>query len=81
MLDLAGTIRTRRRELNLTQEDLADLAQVSERFVRSIEAGKKTVQLDKVVEVLAVLGLELAVVTHVPEALRSSSFPGTAGST
>ncbi|MFV8381890.1 type II toxin-antitoxin system Y4mF family antitoxin [Corynebacterium hindlerae] len=64
------TIRTRRKELDLTQEDLADLAQVSERLVRSIEAGKETVRVDKLRAVLAVLGLELATVVHVPEALR-----------
>ncbi|QMV84178.1 helix-turn-helix transcriptional regulator [Corynebacterium hindlerae] len=64
------TIRTRRKELDLTQEDLADLAQVSERLVRSIEAGKETVRVDKLRAVLAVLGLELTTVIHVPEALR-----------
>lgn len=70
MVDFGLVIRERRRDLSLTQEDLADLAQVSERLVRSIEAGKQTVQLDKLSRVLAALGLELAVVTHVPEALR-----------
>ncbi|WP_425292324.1 helix-turn-helix domain-containing protein [Corynebacterium mayonis] len=39
-------MRTRRRELNLTQENLADLAQVAEHAVRAIEAGKQTAQLD-----------------------------------
>ena len=70
MVDFGLVIRERRRDLSLTQEDLADLAQVSERLVRSIEAGKQTVQLDKLSRVLSALGLELAVVTHIPEALR-----------
>ncbi|WP_290342698.1 type II toxin-antitoxin system Y4mF family antitoxin [Corynebacterium auris] len=70
MVDLAAAVRTRRRELNLTQEELADLAQVAERTVRAIEAGKQTVQLDKAVQVLSAIGLELAVQVHVPEALR-----------
>ncbi|WJY67458.1 Helix-turn-helix protein [Corynebacterium auris] len=69
-MDLAAAVRTRRRELNLTQEELADLAQVAERTVRAIEAGKQTVQLDKAVQVLSAIGLELAVQVHVPEALR-----------
>lgn len=64
------TIRTRRKELALTQGDLADLAQVSERFVRAVEAGKDTVRVDKLRAVRAVLGLELATVVHVPDALR-----------
>lgn len=69
-MDLGATIRQRRKELHLTQCDLADLAEVSERFVRALEAGKGNVQLDKVAEVLAVLGLEFAIQRHVPEALR-----------
>lgn len=70
MEQIHETIRTRRKELDLTQEDLADLARVSERFVRAVEAGKETVRLDKLRAVLAVLGLELVTVVHVPEALR-----------
>lgn len=69
-MDLAAAVRTRRRELNLTQEELADLAQVAERTVRAIEVGKQTVQLDKATQVLSAIGLELAVQVHVPEALR-----------
>ena len=67
MLDLASAVRNRRRELNLTQEELADLAQVAERTVRAIEAGKQTIQLDKAVQVLGAIGLEFAVQVHVPE--------------
>jgi HTH-type transcriptional regulator / antitoxin HipB len=59
---VAGAVVERRRALGLRQEDLADLAQVSHRFVQALEAGKPTVRLDKVVAVLEALGLELAVV-------------------
>lgn len=52
-------IRTRRRELGLTQAELADLAECSARFVRSLEAGKATVRVDKLLAVANVLGLEL----------------------
>ena len=54
-------VRARRRQLGLRQEDLADLAGVSLRFVQALEAGKRTVQLDRVEAVLAVLGLRLRV--------------------
>ena len=54
-------VRARRRQLELRQEDLADLAGVSLRFVQALEAGKRTVQLDRVEAVLAVLGLRLRV--------------------
>ncbi|GAA5166033.1 helix-turn-helix domain-containing protein [Ornithinimicrobium tianjinense] len=50
----------RRRELGLRQVDVAELAGVSERFVRLLEAGKDSVRLDKVAPVLEVLGLRLA---------------------
>ena len=70
VLDLASAVRNRRRELNLTQEELADLAQVAERTVRAIEAGKQTIRLDKAVQVLGAIGLEFAVQVHVPKALR-----------
>ncbi|WP_019194375.1 helix-turn-helix domain-containing protein [Corynebacterium timonense] len=69
-MDLAEAVRRRRRELNLTQEELAELAQVAERTVRAIEAGKQTVQLDKASQVLSAIGLEFSVQVHVPEALR-----------
>jgi y4mF family transcriptional regulator len=56
---LAGEVRARRVELRLRQEELADLAGVSERFVYSLENGKQTVQLNKVLAVLNALGLHL----------------------
>jgi y4mF family transcriptional regulator len=59
--DLAGTVRERRRQLGLRQEDLADLAGVSLRFVQALEAGKPSVQLDRVRAVLDTLGLRLVV--------------------
>lgn len=56
--------------MNLTQEDVAELALVSERFIRDFEQGKTTVRMDKVEAVLNMLGLDLAAVQHIPEALR-----------
>jgi y4mF family transcriptional regulator len=55
----SAAIRSRRRQLRLRQDELADLAGVSERFVHSLENGKPSVQLDKVVAVLSALGLHL----------------------
>lgn len=56
---LSREIRERRKSLGLTQDDLADLARCSPRFVRDLEAGKPGVRLDKVLDVLDALGLEL----------------------
>lgn len=60
MEDWAEQIVARRREVGLRQADLAQLAEVSERFVRELESGKASVRLDKLRPVLDVLGLELA---------------------
>ena len=57
--EVAGNVRARRRALGLTQEQLADLAGTSARFVWSIEQGKASVRVDKLIDVLHVLGLEL----------------------
>ena len=66
MIDRApeiGTIvRSRRTRLGLKQKELAELAGCSTRFVHTVEAGKATVRLDKLLDVLDVLGLELRVV-------------------
>ena len=58
---LASEVRARRAALQLKQEDVADLAGVSERFVYALENGKQTVQLDKVLAVLNALGLHLEI--------------------
>ena len=58
---LAHAVRERRRTLGLRQAELAELADVSERFVRELEHGKTTARLDKVEAVLDVLGLSLTV--------------------
>ena len=60
---LASAIRTRRRTLGLTQDGLAKLAGCGRIFVHALETGKTTVRLDKLVDVLQVLGLQLAVET------------------
>lgn len=53
-------IKARRKKLNLTQKDLADRAGVGLRFIRDLEQGKLTVRLDKVNQVLALFGHEMA---------------------
>ena len=58
---LAAVVSVRREELDLRQSELADLAGCSTRFVHAVETGKPTVQLDKLLAVLRVLGLHLAV--------------------
>jgi y4mF family transcriptional regulator len=59
LADLALAVRARREDLGLRQAELADLAGVAARTVHAIEAAKATVQLDKLLDVLAALGLHL----------------------
>lgn len=57
--ELGATVESRRKALGLGQEELAELAEVSVRFVRAIEHGKVTARLDKVLDVVDALGLEV----------------------
>lgn len=60
------TLRDRRRDLGLRQEELAELAGVSTRFVGELESGKATARLDKFQEVLTALGLTLEIKIRKP---------------
>ena len=68
---VAAEVRARRTALRLTQRDLADMAGVSERFVRFVERGKPSVQLDSLIAVLETLGLELRIADRAGRAERS----------
>lgn len=56
---LGELIRRRRRELGLTQTEVADVANTNLRFVSELERGKPTARLENVMRVLATLGIEL----------------------
>jgi len=56
---LVQFIKQRRKQLRMTQLDLAERAGVGLRFVRELEQGKRTVRMDKVNKVLALFGHEL----------------------
>lgn len=68
---LPSEVRSRRLALGLTQQDLADMAGVSERFVRFVEQGKRSVQLDSLLAVLDTLGLELRITTRTSKGARA----------
>lgn len=58
-LKLAKLSRRRRKELGLTQLELAELAGCGPAFLYALERGKPTLRLDKVLDVLSVLGLRI----------------------
>ena len=57
---LSDFVKTRRKQLGLTQQDLAERAGVGLRFVRDLEQGKESIQLDKVNQVLLLFGHVMA---------------------
>ena len=57
--ELGTRARQRRRALGLTQVTLADLAGCSPVFVHTLEKGKPGMRLDKVLDVMQALGLEI----------------------
>ncbi len=59
MSKLSKFIKAKRKKTNLTQVELAERAGVGLRFVRDLEQGKKSLQMDKVNQVLNLFGQEL----------------------
>jgi y4mF family transcriptional regulator len=60
--NIAIFIKEKRKQLKLTQPELAERAGVGLRFVRELEQGKQTVRLDKVNQVLTLFGSEVGVI-------------------
>jgi y4mF family transcriptional regulator len=60
MKSLSEFVKQRRKEVKLTQEEFAYRCGVALTVIRKIEQGKTNMNLDKVNEVLAMFGHELA---------------------
>jgi HTH-type transcriptional regulator / antitoxin HipB len=56
---LGDLVRRRRKDLDLTQAELAGLSGLGERFVSEVERGKETAELGKVLRLLDRLGLSV----------------------
>ncbi len=63
MKELADFVKTRRKQLNLTQEEFADRAGVALTVIRKIEQNKTNLNLDKVNQVLKMFGHKLVPVS------------------
>jgi y4mF family transcriptional regulator len=59
--ELGQLARERRQELALTQLHVAGLSNTGNRFIVELEQGKSTLQLQKVLDVLSLLGLEVVI--------------------
>lgn len=58
-MTLSDFLKNKRKQLNLTQQQLAEKAGVGLRFIRDLEQGKTTLRMDKVNQVLKLFGQEL----------------------
>ena len=58
---LGAIIRARRRQLKVTQKDLAMTCGTGLRFIIDLEKGKSTCQIGKILQVLQALGLKLQI--------------------
>jgi y4mF family transcriptional regulator len=72
---LGDALRTARKQLGLTQPQLALAAGVGVRFIVDLEAGKATVQLQQVLRVIDALGGELEI-SGLPAAIAASTAQG-----
>ena len=66
--ELGQIVRAVRKEAGVRLDDLAAIVGVSKQFTSDVEHGKPTVQLERVLRVLAELGIELSV--EVPAAIE-----------
>ena len=56
-------VKMKRKELQLSQEELAMRVGVGLRFIRDVEQGKESIRLDKLNQVLRYFGLEVSAVS------------------
>ena len=72
---LGAALRSRRRTLDLTQEELADLAGVGLRLVHEVEHDKDTVQLVNLLRLLGALGLHLELTPGAADRVQTGRLP------
>ena len=58
-MDLAQTMKSRRKTFGITQQDLAEIEEVSLATVKDIERGHRNPSLRTVQKILEVLGMEI----------------------
>lgn len=74
-IELGRVAREQRKRLSLIQLDIAGMANTGNRFIVELEQGKPTVQLQKVLDILDLLGLEMVIRHKAPGVIRHKA-PG-----
>ena len=59
--ELGPLVHARRRELGITQEELADLTDVHRTYISLLEQGRVSSKLETVLRILHMLGMDLDV--------------------
>ncbi len=65
MTEIADIVRRERKRQKATQVELSQMANVGVRFLRDVEDGKESVHFDKLMRILAILGIAVEVTTRV----------------
>lgn len=60
-------VKQKRKQVKLTQTEIAEKAGVGLRFIRELEQGKQSLRLDKVNQVLQLFGFEVGAVPKQPK--------------
>jgi HTH-type transcriptional regulator/antitoxin HipB len=72
--DVAETVRAQRAALRLTQAQLAERVGVGRRFIMDLEAGHPRAELDKVLDVLKALDVNVLAIPSVPSTANLRTF-------
>jgi len=59
--DIGSIVKKKRKQLNMTQPQLAAVSGAGVRFISDMENGKPTMQVGKILGILHVLGLDIYV--------------------
>ncbi len=59
--EIGRIVRQKRKSIEFTQVEVAGMCNVGVRFLSELENGKSTLQIGKVLHVLACLGLEITI--------------------
>ncbi len=65
MTEIADIVRRERKRQKATQVELSQMANVGVRFLRDVEDGKESVHFDKLMRILAILGIAVEVTPRV----------------
>ena len=57
--NIGSLVKNKRKQLNITQPQLAALSGTGVRFVSDLENGKPTMQIGKILDILHVLGFDV----------------------